>query len=191
VTAGHRGISSRESVTCRTTIVTPLIRPETAEDDAAIREIHRQAFGRDDEALLVDALREQGYARLSLVAVEGARPVGHILFSDLPIVTDDRIVPALALAPLAVIPSQQGRGIGSSLVWRGLEACAEAAHAIVIVLGHPWFYPRFGFSTALARSLRSPFPRDAFMAVELVPGALTEVVGEVRYPPPFGIAPDS
>jgi putative acetyltransferase len=168
-----------------------LIRLETTEDYAAIREINRQAFGQEDEGLLVEALREQGYARLSLVAVEGDHPIGHILFSDLPIVTPERTVPALSLAPLAVIPSHQRRGIGSALVRRGLEACAEQGHTIVIVLGHPWFYPRFGFSAALARPLRSPFPRDAFMAVELVPGALAGVVGEVRYRPPFGITSES
>ena len=170
---------------------TLLIRPETPDDYAAIREINRQAFGQDDEAILVDALREQGYARLSLVAVDQGLPVGHILFSDLPIVTPERTVPALSLAPLAVIPSHQRRGIGSALVRRGLEACAEHGHAIVIVLGHPEFYPRFGFSADLARPLRSPFSGDAFMALELVPGALDGVVGEVCYPPPFGIVSDS
>jgi putative acetyltransferase len=171
-------------------IMTPLIRPETAEDYAAIREINRQAFGQDDEALLVDALREQGFARLSLVAIEGDRPVGHILFSDLPIITPEGALPALSLAPLAVIPSHQRGGLGSALVRHGLEACADQGHTIVIVLGHPRFYPRFGFSAGLARPLRSPFPRDDFMAVELVPRALAGVVGEVRYPPPFGIAPE-
>ena len=151
---------------------TLLIRPETPAI-RAIREINRQAFGQEDEGILVDALREQGYARLSLVAVDQGLPVGHILFSDLPIVTPDRTVPALSLAPLAVIPSHQRRGIGSALVRRGLEACAEQGHAIVIVLGHPGFYPRFGFSAALARPLRSPFSGDAFMALALVPGPST------------------
>jgi putative acetyltransferase len=167
------------------------IRPETPDDHAAIREINRLAFGQDDEGLLVDALREQGYARLSLVAVERDRPVGHILFSDLPILTPEGMVPALSLAPLAVVPAHQRRGIGSALVRHGLDACAEQGHTIVIVLGHPWFYPRFGFSAALAGPLRSPFSGDAFMAAELVPGALAGVVGEVRYPPPFGITPES
>jgi putative acetyltransferase len=168
-----------------------LIRPETPDDHAAIREINRQAFGQDDEGLLVDALREQGYTRLSLVAVEGGHPVGHILFSDLPIITPESTVPALSLAPLAVIPAHQRRGVGSALVRHGLEACAEQGHRIVIVLGHPRFYPRFGFSADLTRPLRSPFSGEAFMAVELVPGALAGVVGEVRYPPPFGITSES
>jgi putative acetyltransferase len=166
------------------------IRSEIPGDHAAIREINRQAFGQEDEGILIDALRAQGYARLSLVAIDQGLPVGHILFSDLPIVTPDRTVPAISLAPLAVIPSHQRRGIGSALVRRGLETCSQQGHAIVIVLGHPGFYPRFGFSAALARPLRSPFSGDAFMALALVPGALDGVVGEVRYPPPLGIVSD-
>ena len=124
----------------------------------------------------------------SLVAEEGGRVVGHILFSDLPIVTADGTVEALALAPLAVLPSHQRRGIGSLLVREGLRACREAGHRIVVVLGHPEFYPRFGFSAELAERLKSPFSGPAFMAAELVPGALEGVEGEVRYPPPFGLA---
>lgn len=167
------------------------IRLEAPVDCASIREINRRAFGQEDEGILVDALRDQGHARLSLLAFDRSNPVGHILFSAMKIVTPEGTVPALSLAPMAVIPSHQRRGIGSALVRRGLEACAEQGHAIVIVLGHPGFYPRFGFSATLARPLRSPFPRDSFMALELAPGALAGVEGEVRYPPPFGIVPDT
>ena len=132
------------------------IRPETAADLAAIREVNRLAFDGEDEARLVDALRDGGYVRLSLVAEEEGRVVGHILFSDLPIVTEGGTVQALALAPMAVIPSHQRRGIGSMLVGEGLRTCAEAGHRIVVVLGHPEFYPRFGFSAKMAGRLRSP-----------------------------------
>ncbi len=162
-----------------------LVRVEADEDRAAVREVNRLAFGRDDEARLVDALRDGGYDRGSLVAEVCGQVVGHVLFSALPILTPRGSVEALALAPLAVAPSHQRRGIGSVLVREGLGTCREAGHRIVIVLGHPEFYPRFGFSAELAGRLRSPFSGPAFMAMELVPGALSGLTGEVRYPPPF------
>jgi putative acetyltransferase len=162
-----------------------LIRPEMAADHAVIRDVNRLAFGGADEARLVDALRDGGHVRASFVAEVDGRVVGHVLFSELPIVTKGRIIEALALAPLAVIPSHQRRGIGSMLVVDGLKACAGAGHRVVVVLGHPEFYPRFGFTAKSAERLRSPYSGPAFMAVELVPGALEGVAGEVRYPPPF------
>lgn len=162
------------------------IRVETTADRDAVREVHCLAFGRDDEGKLVDALRADGYARVSLVAEEAGRVVGHILFSDLPIVGRQGTVGALALAPMAVIPDRQRRGIGARLVQDGLRACAEGGHRIVVVLGHPAYYPRFGFSARSAEKLQAPFSGAYFMALELVPGALGGVAGEVRYPPPFG-----
>ena len=135
----------------------------------------------------MDALRDGGYARLSLVAEEGGRVVGHVLFSDLPIVTQAGTLHALALAPVAVLPSRQRQGVGSLLVREGLRLCAEQGHRVVVVLGHPDYYPRFGFSARRAGRLKAPFSGAAFMALELVPGALAGVTGEVRYPPPFGV----
>src|SRR6516162_4041355 len=163
-----------------------LIRPETSADHRAIWHVNRLAFGRDAEARLVDALRDGGYVRASLVAEKDQQVVGHILFSDLPIVSEAGTVPALALAPMAVLPEVQNQGIGSALVRRGLEVCKEQGHRIVVVLGHPHFYPRFGFSAKLASRLDSPFSGgDSWMALELLPGALDHVCGKVVYPPPF------
>jgi putative acetyltransferase len=163
------------------------IRPEVATDYEAIRVVNQRAFSGDDEARLVDALRAGGYARLSLVAEVDGRVVGHILFSELPIVTESGTVAALSLAPMAVLPEFQRRGIGSQLIERGLAMCRELGHRIVVVLGHEEYYPRFGFSCELARPLASPFSGKSWMALELVPGALAGVVGRVEYPPPFGI----
>jgi putative acetyltransferase len=163
------------------------IRPEAAADLDAIQTVHFLAFGRDEEARLVTALHAEGHARESLVAESEDGIIGHILFSDLPILMPERVVPALALAPLAVVPEKQRQGVGSALVRKGLQFCRASGHRIVVVLGHPGFYPRFGFSAELAERLRSPYSGEAFMAMELVPGALNGVEGEVCYPPPFGL----
>jgi putative acetyltransferase len=118
----------------------------------------------------------------------GGRVVGHILFSRVSIVTDSGTVDALSLAPMAVMPGDQRQGIGTRLVESGLDACRELGHRIVIVLGHPEFYRRFGFSADLARNLESPFGGgEAWMALELVPGALAGISGRVEYPAPFGV----
>jgi putative acetyltransferase len=168
-----------------------LIRPETAADGNAIRHVNRLAFGQDDEALLVDALRDDGYVQVSLVAERAGQVVGHILFSDLLIITEAETVPALARAPMAVLPEFQRQGIGSALARSGLDECRKQGHQIVVVVGHPHFYPRFGFSSKLASGLASPFAGGAsWMAVELVPGALAGVAGRVNYPPPFNPAPE-
>ena len=165
------------------------IRPETTEDYAAIREVNALALGQEDEARLVENLRRSPdfIAELSLVAVEAGRVVGHILFSPVVIETKDGAVSALALAPMAVRPELQNQGIGSELVRDGLGRCRNLGHRIVVVVGHPVYYPRFGFSPARARGLEAPFPvpDEACLALELVPGALDGIAGVVRYPPPF------
>ncbi|HET6574089.1 MAG TPA: GNAT family N-acetyltransferase [Fimbriiglobus sp.] len=167
--------------------MTPTIRHETPADHEAVRQVNRLAFGQDDEAGIVEALRTGGYVRVSLVAEVAGRVVGHILFSEVPILTHGGTVPALSLAPMAVLPEFQRRGIGSALVEKGLEACRDQGRCIVVVLGHPDFYPRFGFSPKLAETLSNPFHGgEAWMALELVPGSLGGVIGWVRYPPPFG-----
>lgn len=162
------------------------IRPEAKQDRAAIWHTNQAAFQGDAEANLVDALRDGGFAEVSLVAEVDGEIVGHILFSPVAIVTRVGTVDALSLAPMAVLPSHQRQGIGSRLVAAGSEACQKAGHRIVVVLGHPEFYPRFGFSSALAEPLQSPFGGgEAWLALELVPGALDGVDGRGEYSPPF------
>ncbi len=161
------------------------IREESAADAPAIARVVAEAFGRDDEARLVELLRDGGWARLSLVAQLDGQVVGHLLFSELWIVGESGPTPALALAPLAVAPPRQSQGIGSALVWQGLERCRQRGHRIVVVLGHPHYYRRFGFASELARPLESPYAGDAFMVLPLVPGALDQVRGRVEYAPPF------
>ena len=113
--------------------------------------------------------------------------VGHILLSPIRIEASCGSVPALALAPMAVLPEFQRQGIGSELVSAGLDAARLGGHRIVIVVGHVDYYPRFGFTLAgkFGLSVSFPVPDQAFMARELVPGSLDGVSGPVRYPPAF------
>lgn len=164
-----------------------LVRDETPADAAAVRSVVRAAFGQDDEANLVEALRAGGFVRAAFVAECDGEVVGHVMFTRLPVETADGTVETLALAPMAVAPDRHRQGIGSDLIRAALAACRERGHRVVVVLGHADYYPRFGFSAALAERLRSPFPRPSFMAIELVPGALDGVEGKVRYAPPFGV----
>lgn len=160
------------------------IRPENPANHSAIFEVNRLAFGQDAEVDLVDSLRAGGFVRLSLVAEVGGEIVGHILLTRLPIITETGVVEALA--PMAVLPTHQRRGICSRLVEEGLNGCRAAGHRIVVVLGHPAFYPRLGFSAKLADPLSSTFSGgESWMAAELVSGALVGVAGRVEYPPPF------
>ena len=124
---------------------------------------------------------------LSLVAELERRIVGHILFSRMWIDARNGPVEAAALAPMAVLPGHQRRGIGGQLIRHGLDLLRDREERIVIVLGHPNYDPRFGFSTGKARSLASPFSPEAFMAMELRAGALDGVRGKVRYPAAFGL----
>ncbi len=163
------------------------IREEIQDDRPAIREVNALAFGSTEEADLVDRLRADGLVLASLVACDDGEVVGHILFSTLPIETAGRGVKAASLAPMAVRPERQRQGIGSALVRRGLEVCRALGLDGVVVLGHPSYYPRFGFSAEGARRLEAPFSGPAFMSLELVPGALDGVSGRVRYPPAFGL----
>lgn len=162
------------------------IRHEANQDRAAIWNVNQAAFEGDAEANLVNSLRDGGFAKVSMVAEINGKVVGHILFSQITIATEAEVVNALSLAPMAVLPDYQRQGIGSRLVVAGLEACRERDHRIIVVLGHPEFYQRFGFAAELARTLRSPFGGgEAWMALALMPGALSEVVGRVEYSPPF------
>jgi putative acetyltransferase len=166
------------------------IRPETQADKAAVYWINKRAFnGRDTEPALVDAVRDLDnfIPELSLVAEQNGQIVGHILFSHINIETENGQASAIALAPMAVLPEYQKQGIGSALVLRGLEECKRLGYTIVIVLGHTTYYPRFGFSAALAKSLECPYGDcgEAWMAMELVPGALNGVFGRVVYPSVF------
>ncbi|MCB9451561.1 MAG: N-acetyltransferase [Anaerolineaceae bacterium] len=170
--------------------MTLIVRPESALDYPVVAAIHRVAFGGGGEVNLVAAVRqsENYIPALSLVAVLDEQVVGHILFSRCHIQGAERTVPALALAPLAMLPAYQNQAVGTALMWEGLNACRQKRHEIVIVLGHPDYYTRFGFVPASTAGIHAPFPLEddaAFMAQGLTPGVLDGVSGMVQYPPHF------
>ncbi len=164
------------------------IRFETAEDYGPIREVNLRAFEGGGEADLVDALREQAEPFVSLVAEdERGAILGHIAFSPVTIGAETESPGCLGLGPMAVTPDLQRCGIGSALVREGLRICLNDGHRVVVVLGHPDYYPRFGFVPASRFGLTCEYavPDDVFMALELVPGALVGHAGLVRYHPVF------
>jgi|JI10StandDraft_1071094.scaffolds.fasta_scaffold15950_5 putative acetyltransferase len=163
------------------------IRTTSAADLAPLMALHDAAFGTRFEGQLVADLMAADLAALSLAAVERGRILGHILFSPLIVEIDGETVLALALAPLAVEPDHQRRGIGTALTEAGLVQARKAGWEAVIVLGHPEFYARFGFRADLAAGFDAPFSGPAFMALELTKGALSGRKGKVIYPAPFGI----
>ncbi len=171
------------------------IRSEKAADYEAIFSINSCAFKSDGEARLVSALREQGAydPNLSLVAEKEGHLVGHILFSPVEIVGETETLKALGLGPMAVLPEYQRQGIGSKLIKEGLSACRQYRYRIVFVVGHPRFYPRFGFLPASAKGFKYTYqvPDDIFMVQELTPGGCNEVTGTVKYHPEFMLLGDN
>ncbi|WP_261132101.1 GNAT family N-acetyltransferase [Bacillus sp. Marseille-Q3570] len=166
------------------------IRAEHETDIPKIKEVNVLAFGQENEARLIEGIRNSDafIPELSLVAVtEDGDVIGHILFSRISIKTAGGSEPTLALAPMAVKPDWQNKGIGSALVQEGLQRCVEAGFDAVIVLGHSKFYPRFGFVRASTKGIHPPFevPDEAFMVYEAMPGILDGIEGTVQYPEAF------
>jgi putative acetyltransferase len=164
------------------------IREEQSGDEAAIRRVILDAFDSAVEADLVDKLRAHGKVNLSLVAELDGQVVGHILFTVVAIEDADPCPRALGLAPLAVLSEFQRKGVGSALMRSSLERCLGLGHDAIVVVGHPEYYPKFGFLPASRYGLRCEYdvPEDVFMALELRTGALQGIRGLVRYQPEFG-----
>lgn len=158
------------------------IRYETPADEPAVHAVHAAAFPTPAEADLVDELRRVATPLVSLVAIDDGSVVGCILFSPVTLAGHSELV-LFGLAPMAVLPAYQRHGIGSALVHAGLERCRTLGAQAVVVLGHPDYYPRFGFvpSTRFGIECEYDVPEDVFLALELVPGALAKAKGRVRY----------
>lgn len=165
------------------------IRTEKPEDLEAVRNVNIAAFGRENEANLVDRLRGTG-STFSWVAVQSDRIVGHLFFS---LVTVEgkcsKNLSILGLAPVAVLPNYQRQGIGTRMIREGLKECGRSGFQAVVVLGYPDFYSRFGFIPASRNSLRCEYdvPDEAFMVLELESGALQDCRGTVKYRSEFSL----
>lgn len=167
------------------------IRQETSDDFKEVFEVNQIAFGRDNEAKLVDGLRNNPTVfipELSLVATNNNKIIGHILFTKI-IIKDNNgnINESLGLAPMAVRPEFQKNGIGRQLIKQGFKVAEKLGFKSVIVLGHEHYYPKFGFEPAEKWDIKAPFnvPSNAFMAIELEQGGLDNISGTVFYPKEF------
>jgi len=164
------------------------IRAAEARDAEAIAAVHEAAFGRPDEARLARALAAREPRCISLVAERDGAVVGHLLVSPVSVDGYTLEPPPFGLGPLAVTPRLQRGGIGGALSRAGIEACRARGAPFVVVLGHPAYYPKFGFVPASRFGLHfgTGPARDAFMALELAHGALAKARGRVRYAREFG-----
>ena len=163
-----------------------LIRPEEPKDYEAIYAVNVAAFETPAEADLVSLLRKEADPTISLVAEEDGAIAGHIMFSPASLAGHTELK-IMGLGPMAVIPTQQRKGIGSRLVKAGLESCRGLGYGAVIVLGHTGFYPRFGFTPSVDFGIECEYdvPKEAFMVMELLPGYLAEAHGIIKYHPAF------
>lgn len=164
------------------------IRKEEEKDYKRVYEVNRLAFQQENESKLIEKIRKgvNFVPELSLVAEIDDEIVGHILFSKIKIV-GGAVFESLALAPMAVIPEFQKRGIGTKLIKKGIEKAKELGFDSIIVLGHKEYYPKFGFQKASKWGIKCPFevPDEAFMAIELTEKALKGKAGTVKYPNEF------
>jgi putative acetyltransferase len=168
--------------------MTTQIRVARPADREAIRAVHTAAFGRADEAEIALRLSAREPACISLVAEANGSAVGHVLFSPVRVDGRDFARAPFGLGPVGVLPGLQRGGVGQALCRAGIDACRKAGIPFLVVLGHPPYYPRFGFVPAVRFGLTFADlpPRDSFMALELEPGALADAGGKVRYAPEFG-----
>ena len=167
------------------------IRTERPEDYTEVRRINELAFGRPAEADLVDKLRQACAEAVSLVAEDHDLVVGHILFTPVVVETANQRAVGMGLAPMSVLPGRQRQGIGSQIVTRGLDILRERQCPFVVVVGHPEYYPRFGFEPSSRHGLASQWegiPDAAFMTIILDARAMAGVSGVARYRDEFNDA---
>jgi len=164
------------------------IRKEKDFDREKIWKINTEAFDTDAEANLVNALRDSGISFISLIAEEDEEIVGHILFTPVELTGDNSDLKLMGLAPMAVIPKLQKKGIGSQLVKTGIDDCSTQGYDAIVVLGHAEYYPKFGFVPSVKYGIKSEYDvsDEVFMVLELKKGSLKDKTGIIKYHTAFG-----
>jgi putative acetyltransferase len=164
------------------------IRDELSSDIEKIWDINTDAFGTEEEANLVNELRSSGCSYVSLVAETEDKVVGYILFTPVKLSGNKNNLKIAGLAPMAVSSQYQNKGIGSKLVKAGLDHCKSLGYNAVVVLGHPNYYPKFGFVPSVKYGIKSEYevPDEVFMILELTPGSLKNHKGVIKYHEAFG-----
>ena len=164
------------------------IRKEKDSDKEIIWKVNAEAFETEAEANLVNALRDSGNSFISLVAEKDEEIVGHILFTPVELIGDDSGLKLMGLAPMAVLPKFQKKSIGSQLVKTGKEICSTQGYDAIVVLGHPEYYPKFGFVPSVKYGIKSEYdvPDEAFMLLELKKDSLKDKNGVIKYHSAFG-----
>ncbi len=159
------------------------IHEEQPSDIEKIWKVNSEAFETEAEANLVNALRSSGCTYLSLVAETETNVVGHILFTPVKLYSNENKLKIMGLAPMAVLSQYQNKGVGSKLVKAGLEHCQSLGYDAVVVLGHPSYYPKFGFVPTVTYGIKSEYevPDEVFMILELVPESLNNHEGVIKY----------
>jgi putative acetyltransferase len=167
-----------------------IIRTETVSDFEEVYELNKLVFGRDDESKLIERIRlsKQFIPELSIVIEEQNGIIGHVLLSKAEVVENDVSYEVIVLAPIAINPKHQRKGLGSKLIQEAFSKCKELGYGLIFLIGHPTYYPRFGFKPARKYhfELKQFIVRDeVFMVCELFEGELNKVKGELIYPESF------
>ena len=165
-----------------------IIRKEKDSDKEKIWQVNAAAFESEAEANLVNVLRDSGISFISLVAEENENIIGHILFTPVELIDVDYGLKLMGLAPMAVLPDLQKKGIGSQLVKTGIEICVAQGYDAIVVLGHSEYYPKFGFVPSVKYGIKSEYdaPDEAFMVLELKEDTLKDKTGTIKYHAAFG-----
>ncbi len=168
--------------------MTMAIRKEQDSDKESIWKVNAEAFETEAEANLVNALRDSGTPFISLLAEADEEIVGHILFTPVELTGDNSGLTLMGLAPMAVRPGFQRKGIGSQLVRAGVENCSIQGYDAIVVLGHPEYYPKFGFVPSVKYGIKSEYdvPDEVFMVLELKENVLKGKSGIIRFHAAFG-----